>query len=219
CRPSGAHRTLATARGRCVNCATSPVSTYSTCSCSLPSRSDRKAIRRESGAQTGALSRQLPRVNSRTRDPSALTIQRLLRDWSFTLSTHSRAKTTWRPSGEMAGLLMPSMSKNVSLSSRRGDWAAGPADTVVSAAYASTAQASRRVITTSSRVPSYTRNRKVRLGNLLDYAVISHAYSLQTRVHAVGNRNGRCRNWPCDVGSAGDTHACRSGGAARLRRC
>ena len=45
-------------------------------------------MRFESGAQDGALSRQLPRVSSRTRAPSTSTIQRLLRDWSFILSIH-----------------------------------------------------------------------------------------------------------------------------------
>ena len=82
----------------------------------MPSRSERNAIRVPSGDQTGAESRQLPRVSSRRRVPAVSTIQMLLRAWSFSLSTQPREKTIWEPSGEMAALDTDSMSMKVSLS-------------------------------------------------------------------------------------------------------
>src|SRR5215831_2539859 len=72
-------------------------------------------MRLPSGDQTGWLSRQVPLVSSRVREPSISTIQRLLTRSSLTLSTQDRVNTICRPSGEMAGLVTLSISIKVSL--------------------------------------------------------------------------------------------------------
>src|SRR5262245_56100488 len=73
-------------------------------------------MRLESGDQTGAPSRQLPRVSSRTRPLSTSATQRFVRDWSFIWSIHSRENTICFPSGEMFVADTDSMSMKVSRS-------------------------------------------------------------------------------------------------------
>src|SRR6266545_270553 len=95
---------------------------------SLSGTNEVKAICFPSGDQTGEESLRAPEVNSRTREPSTSTIQRLLRYWSLTLSTHVRVKMICLPSGAISGLPTDSMSIKVSLSSRRGfGWATATA--------------------------------------------------------------------------------------------
>src|SRR5262245_21703261 len=128
CFPSGDHLMPFGACCRWVSCAFSRVSSHSTCNCFVPSRSERKATRLPSGDQAGEESLRAPDVNSRTREPSTSTIQRLLRYWSLTLSTQVRVKMICLPSGEISGLPTDSMSIKVSLSSRRGfGWATAAA--------------------------------------------------------------------------------------------
>ena len=76
-------------------------------------------MRAPSGDQTGEESLHPPRVSWRTRDPLVSAIQRLLRVRSSILSTQPRVKITWRPSGEICGPLTVSISRYVSVSSRR----------------------------------------------------------------------------------------------------
>src|SRR5262245_36180629 len=115
-------------------------------------------MRLPSGDQTGEESLRAPEVNSRTREPSTSTIQRLLRYWSLTLSTQVRVKMICLPSGEISGLPTDSMFMKVSLSRSRG----------FGCANAAAQRASRTAITNRRRIFIVTSIQNVQSGRAIE---------------------------------------------------